>query len=139
MNNAIQIARLLDGIGNIDLTEDQMSKLSERVGLQPLEIKHLLDRASKHFSLSPIKSPLGEAQISEQLAEEGKISAVIPIDFNELLGKMDEDTIEELGTEFIEKMVGDSLDLSDLDYNVLYAEDNTLYVQVTGAASDGEE
>lgn len=136
MNEATQVARLLDGISNIDLTEDQMNKLSERVGLQPVEIKNLLDQTIKNLNVSPLKNPLSEDEVSEQLAEEGKVSAIVSIDFDELIGRLDEDAIEELGSELVGQVVGQDLELSDVEYKALYAEDNTIYLRVSGIVNE---
>jgi len=86
--------------------------------------------------------PLTEDQVAEELAENGRVEALIKMDFGEIIGMFEDEALESVIDDIAER--ASDVSLANVDYKVLFADNDTLYVKVTGDASveeddDGEE
>lgn len=136
----VQFARLLDEINAVGLTADQVKAVAASMNIKPGEIKELLDRATaKWDELKKVvikKTPLTEEQISEELAENGKVEAVVTMDFGEILGALEE--VESFLDDLETRVAGDIV-LADLEYKVIFADNDTLYIKVIGNAENSDD
>ncbi len=134
----VQFVRILDGLNTAGLTATQIEKLGDFE-----KVKAVLNRATKCWSdLQPIlnkKAPLTEEQISEDLAENGKVETVVSIDLHEVIGRLDDDALDGVLSEISTRATGDVIGLAEIDYDVLFANGNTLYLKVSGQAEDTDE
>jgi len=136
----VQFARLLDEINEVGLTEAQTKAIAKNINIGENDVRALLNRASDCWDdLRPIvekQTPLNEEQVSEELAENGKVSAVVKMDFEEILGHSDvEDVLENIADRLT-----NCVTLSNLDYKVLFADnEGSLYLRVTGNVEEDEE
>jgi len=142
-SNHVQFARLLDELHAVGLTEDQTKSLCGRMNVKPEDLGNIFDRATAEYDkLKPLVAktiPLTEDQISEELAENGTVSAIVSIDFAELIGHLSVETLDGIFDEMAERITGSVVGLQDLDYNVLFSENDTLYVKVSGVGEAEED
>lgn len=135
----VQFTRLLDEINAAGLTENQVKTVAASMDLQPSEVKELLNRASARWDdLKPLllkKTPLTEDQVSEELAEDGKVQAVVTMDFEELVGHLEDAAVESVFDALAERVAGE-VSLSNVEYKVLFNDGDTLYMRVTAKADD---
>jgi hypothetical protein len=135
----VQFTRLLDEINAVGLTKDQMMALATSMEVKPEEVKQLLNRASARWDdLKPLmikKTPLTEDQVSEELAENGKIEALVTLDFSEIIGQLEDAAMEGIIDDLAERATG-SVPVSNIDHKVLFADNDILYIRVTAKADD---
>ena len=137
----VQFARLLDEINAVGLTEDQLKTVATSMELEPKDVKQLLNRASTRWDeLKPLmlkQIPLSEEQVSEELEENGKVEALVTVDFSEVIGQLEEVALEE----FIDDITlrASKVDLTNVDHKVLFADNDTLYLKVSAKVDDLED
>ena len=140
--NYVQFARLLDEINAAGLTEGQLKSIATSMDLEPKDVRQLLNRASDCWeNLKPLllkKTPLTEEQVSEELATDGKVTALVTMDLEEIIGHLEEEAMDCIFDDLATRVAGD-VDLDDLDYKVLFVDNDTLYVKVSGKSSDIED
>ena len=138
----VQFARLLDEINAVGLSQDQIKALATSMEVTPDEVKQLLNRASNRWDdLKPLiakKSPLTEDQVAEELAENGKVEALVTIDFSEIIGQLEEETMEAVIDDIAERTAG-GVALNNIEHKVLFADNDILYLKVTATADDMED
>jgi hypothetical protein len=81
------------------------------------------------------KTPLTEEQIAEELAENGELEAVITMDFGEIIGQLEDAAVEAVFDDIAERVAG-NVSLDNIDYKVLFADNDTLYLTVKAKAED---
>lgn len=137
----VQFARLLDEINAVGLTDDQMKALATSMEVEPKDIRQLLNRAAARWEeIKPLlvkKTPLTEDQVSEELAENGRVEALITMDFPEIIGMFEDEALESVIDDISER--ASAVSLSNVDYKVLFAEKDTLYLKVTANADEEVE
>jgi hypothetical protein len=137
----VQFARLLDSIKAAGLNENQIKTIATSMEIEPKDVRQLLNRAAARWEdLKPLiekTTPLSEDQVSEELAENGKAVALVKIDFGEIIGKLDEESLEE----FIDDITlrASQVDFSSVDHKVLFAENDTLYIKVSATAEEVDD
>jgi len=133
----VQFARLLDEINAVGLTEDQMKTVAKSMEVEPKDVRQLLNRASARVDeLKPLmlkKTPLTEDQISEELAEGGKVEAIVAMDMSEIIGQLDDESMERVVDDLSERLGGT---LDSIEHKVLFADNDVLYFKVTAKADD---
>lgn len=137
----VQFSRLLDAINALGLTDDQMKALATSMEVEPKDIRQLLNRAAARWEevkgLLVKKTPLTEDQVSEELAENGRVEALVTMDFGEIIGLFEDEALENVIDDISER--ASNVPLSNVDYKVLFADKDTLYLKVTANADDVEE
>lgn len=137
----LQFARLLDEINAVGLTQDQIQAVAKSMDIEPKDVKQLLNRAAAKWDeikgLMLKKTPLTEDQVSEELAENGRVEALVSIDFGELIGQLEDVALEDFIDDLSERAAGVSL--SNVDHKVMFADGDTLYVKVSANADEMEE
>jgi hypothetical protein len=73
------------------------------------------------------------------LVEHGRVAGIVTLDFDEIVGHLNETSLETLIGDFQERLTGNSVGLQDIEYNVLAAENGQLYLKVTGCAEKDEQ
>lgn len=137
----VQFARLLDSINAVGLTETQIKAVATSMEIESKDVRQLFKRAAVRWEdLKPLvekTTPLSEDQVSEELAENGKAVALVKIDFAEIIGKLDEEALEE----FIDDITlrASQVDFSNVDHKVLFAENDILYIKVSASAEEVED
>lgn len=135
----LQFARLLDEINAVGLTQEQMKAVATRMNVEPKEVRELMNRASARWDdlgkLLTKKTPLTEEQVSEELAENGRVEAIVTMDLSEIVGNLEDDAVDNLLDDLAER-VSPHVELDDIDYRVLFTDGDTLYVKVTSKAED---
>lgn len=134
----IQFARLLDELNAIGLSQEQLTALAKNMEVEPKDVKQLLNRAAVRWEeIKPLlvkKTPLSEDQVAEELAESGKVVTVVAVDFGEVVGHLEDESLETVIDEISERAA--NVPLSNVDYKVLFADNDTLYLKVTAQADD---
>lgn len=137
----VQFARLLDEINAIGLTNDQTELLAASMEVEPKDIRQLLNRATARWeeikSLLTKKTPLTEDQVAEELAENGRVESIITMDFGEIIGMFEDADLESVIDDISER--ASTVPLENVDYKVLFADNDTLYIKVTGSAGDDSD
>lgn len=135
----VQFARLLDEINTVGLNESQITALAKNMEIEPKDVRQLLNRATARWDdLKPLiakKTPLTEDQVSEELAESGKVEALITIDFSEIIGQLEEATMEGIIDDLAERLGGE-VPLDNIEHKVLFADNDILYLLVTAKVDD---
>jgi hypothetical protein len=137
----VQFARLLDEINAVGLTDDQMKALATSMDLEPKDLKQIFNRATARWDeLKPLlvkKTPLDEDQVSEELAENGSVEALVTIEFGEVVGQLEDSALEDVIDDISER--ASNVNLSNVDYKVVFADNDTLYLKVTAKVDESEE
>ena len=136
----VRFAQLLDSINAAGLTETQIKAVATSMEVEPKAVRQLLNRAAARWEeLQPLvekTTPLSEDQVSEELAENGKAVALVKIDFDEIIGQFDEETLEA----FVDDVTlrASQVDFGNVEHKVLFADNDTLYIMVSATAEEEE-
>lgn len=138
----VQFTRLLDEINAIGLNEGQIGALAKNMEIEPKDVRQLLNRAVARWDdLKPLlakKIPLTEDQISEELADNGKVEALVTMDLGEIIGQLENDTMEAFIDDLASRLGGD-VPLDNIEHKVLFADNDILYLRVTAKVDDEDE
>lgn len=138
----VQFARLLDEINAVGLTEDQVKAVATSMEVEPKDVRQIMNRAASRWEdLKPLllkKTPLTEEQVSEELATDGKVTALVTIELDEIVGHLEDDAMDCVFDDLSTRVAGD-VDLDDIEYKVLFADNDTLYVRVSGKPDNMED
>jgi hypothetical protein len=141
--DSVQFVRLLDEINAVGLSDEQISAVSASMNVKPDDVKDVLNRATKKWDdLKPLlakSTPLTEEQISEDVEVNGHVEAIIKVDFDELIGCMDDNALDGLFDDMSEQATGNICGLQDITHEVLFSDGDTLYLKVSGAVDLEEE
>lgn len=137
----VQFTRLLDEINAVGLTEGQIKALATNMEVEPKEVRQLLNRAAARWDdLKPLmikKTPLTEDQVSEELAENGRVEVLVTVDFSEIIGQLDVVALEDVIDDIAERAAGVPLD--NIEHKVLFADNDILYLRITAKADEDED
>lgn len=134
----IQFARLLDSLNAVGLSQEQTDAVAKSLEIAPKDVRQIMNRAAVRVEdLKPLllkKAPLSEDQVSEELAENGKVEALVAIELEDIMGYLDEEATENLVEDLMNR--ASAVPMDNVEYGLLFSDKDTLYIKVTTKAEE---